>query len=418
MLLRNYLKVVFGLVAIDSIFLTITYSSLLDSSLTPLLLAARIAVDIIFLAFAWSHIKLTKIEAALIFMLVLSCLFATLPGTQHSSSYSISRFFNDVSGPLLFILKVSALRSLFRQDNSALNIKKLSRALIILSTIQVLIFIYFSAQSGAYAGITPPINIPGALYIATFNYLGLAATVILIALSGKRSFLISVALVSSLSIILRGSHRNKLVFLTILTAIVSLFFVLGNEKINATVVAASEFFDMTEIQNIDLYSEQVRSDLYFLTGGRSEEFYGILREMQPLSWIIGLGPGFTYGYLYVDGLVEGYANAHFSPLSLTYKFGAVYALLFYAYLAGNIRTLLNISHPHSFVIGCTLSIFLLQSFFAFNLYAEPYLPIFLALGMIIPRTSKKKKVHAFDHIRIKRLLNRRTEYTPGHASKY
>lgn len=390
MLLEKYLKVVFGLVAFDSIFLTITYSALLDSSITPLLLAARITVDITFLAFAWSYIKLTNTEVALISMLVLSCLCATLPGTQHTSAYSISRFFNDISGPLLFILKVSALRSLFRQDKSALNIKKLSRALIFLSTIQVLIFIYFSAQSGAYAGITPPINIPAALYISTFNYLGLAGTVILIALSGKRSFLISVALVSTFTIFLRGSPRNKLVFLIMLVAILALFAVIGNEKIDSTVVAASEFLGVTEMRNIDFNSEQVRSSLYLLTGGRSEEFYGILSKMQPLSWVIGLGPGFTYGYLYDDALVEGYANAHFSPLSLTYKFGAVYALVFYAYLAGNIRKLLSISHPHSFMIGCALSIFLLQSFFAFNLYADPYLPIFLALGMI-SLTSKNNK---------------------------
>lgn len=391
MLLEKYLKVVFGLIAFDSIVFTFTYSALRDSSLASSILAARIAVDITFLAFAWRHIKLTKTELILISMVLFSCLFATLPSLQYSSAYSTSRFFNDISGPLIFILKISALRSLFRQDIIALSIKNLSRALMYLSAMQILIFVYFSAQTGAYAGITPQINIPAAFYIGTFNYLGLGATIILIALSGKRSFLVSVAIVSAFAIVVRGRYRNKLAFLTLLAALATLFAEFGNEKIYNTVASANEFFAMIKMRHIDFYSETVRSVLYLLTAGRSEEFYGILSEMDPWSWIIGLGPGFTYSFLYVDGPIEGYANSHFSPLSLTYKFGVAYTLIFYVYLASTIRTLLNTSHADSFIVGCALSIFLLQSFFSFNLYSEPYFPILLALGMAIVSTEKRKK---------------------------
>lgn len=383
MLLERYLKVVLGLVAFDSIVLTFTYSALRDSSLAPLILASRMVVDIIFLAFAWRYIKLTKIELTLIFILVLSCLFATLPNLQYSSAYSTYRFFNDILGPLLFVFKVSALRSLFRLNTTALNVKKLSKILIYLSALQVLIFIYFASQTGAYAGITPPINIPAAFYIGTYNYLGLAATVMIIALSGKRSFLVSVTVVFVIAMVFRGSGRSKFLAFILLISLVTLFLVLGNDKIEATLLNARQLLDLTEIRYIDFNSEEVRSTLYFLTAGRSEEFYGILAEMTPSSWFVGLGPGFTYSIMHIDGLIEGYANAHFSPLSLTYKFGMAFTLLFYYYLIRIIYSLTSVPNTNGFVIACALFIFLLQSFFAFNFYAELYFPIFLALGMAI-----------------------------------
>jgi hypothetical protein len=388
MLLERYLKVIFGLVLFDSIVLTFAYSALNDSSLASLILVSRMSVDILFLVFAWHHIRLTKTELLLVSLVLFSCLFATLPGLQYSSAYSTSRFFNDISGPLLFVFKVSALRSLFRQNITVLSIIKLSKILVILSVIQVLIFLYFSAQTGAYAGITLPINIPAALYIASFNYYGLAVTVILITLSGKRSFLVSVAIVSALVIFIRGSHRKRLAFLLLLGFIASLYFTFGNEKINNTLFALDEFFVVTEMRQIDFESEQVRSVLYLLTAGRSEEFYGILSEMRPLSWFIGIGPGFTYSLFHVEGYVDGYANAHFSPLSLTYKFGVVYTVVFYAYIIGVILSLLKISRNHSFTIGCALSIFILQSMFAFNFYAELYFSILLGLGMAIVNAEK------------------------------
>jgi hypothetical protein len=391
MLINKYLSVVFGLVVFDSIFLTFTYSALLDSSLTPLILGARILVDVIFLTITWKNIKLTKAEGVLILMILLSFFFATLPNAQYSSSYSINRFLNDISGPLLFILKVSVLRSLFCQKIDLIDIKNLSRALIYLSALQIIIFIYFSRNSGAYAGIALPINIPAALYISTFNYFGLAVTVVLVAFSGKRSFLVSLVIVTAFIIAMRGRVRYKFAFLITLACLLITFSLFGNEKIDSTVTAINDFLDIAEISRIDFNSDQARSGLYLITSGRSEEFYAILREMKPWSWLVGLGPGFTYSYLHSDGLVEGYANSHFSPLSLTYKFGILYALLFYAYLSNTILTLLKTSHAHSLIVGCVLSLFLLQSFFAFNLHAEPYFPIFLAFGMAIVSTNKKTR---------------------------
>ncbi len=386
--MKKYLKMVFGLVVLDSIFFTFMYSALRDTSLVPLLLGTRIAVDIIFLIYFWRHIKLSNIEMLLIFAMLASCCFATFPNVQYSSVYSISRFFNDISGPLLFILKVSTLRSLFRQDVSVFNIKKMSRALMILSGIQVLIFLYFSAESGAYAGITPPVNIPAAFYICTFNHLGFAATVILIALSGKRSFFVSVAIVYAFTIFFRKPPRNMLVFLVVLSAMATMFAIFGNEKFFGTVTLATEFFNTTEIFHIDFDSDRVRSNLYMLTAGRSEEIYGILNEMKPSSWLIGLGPGFTYGFLHIDGVIEGYANSHFSPLSFIYKFGVPFMLIFYGYIIFNIRVLLKSPRKNSYIVGCALTIFVLQSFFAFNFYAEPYFAILMALGMAISQERR------------------------------
>lgn len=391
MLINKYLKATFAVVAFDSIFLTFTYSALLDSSVTTLILGARIVIDITFLVLAWRHILLRKIEVALIFMVLLSSVCAALPSIMFSAEYSINRFFNDISGPLLFLLKASALRALFLQQTSTLNIKKLSRALIILSVIQILIFVYFSAQTGAYAGISLPINLPVAWYVGTFNHLGLVATLILIILSGKRSFFISIAIVSALAIVLKGSRRNKIVLFVMMGAVVFSLMVIGNDKVNGTVTAANELLGMIEVHNIDLNSENFRSGLYLLTAGRSEEFYGILSEMRPWSWLIGLGPGFTYSYLHTDGIVDGYANSHFSPLSLTYKFGLVFAILFYSYITSTIRELLKISDSISFILGCALLLFILQSFFAFNLYVEPYFPILLGLGMAIASTANRNK---------------------------
>ena len=313
---------------------------------------------------------------------------------QNSSIYSFGRFLNDISGPLLFILKVSVFRALFFYNISVLNIHKLSKALLYLSMAQVIIFLYFSAKTGAYAGITLPVNIPAALYISSFNYVSLGVVVCLIVLSGKRSFLISVAAVSALAIFVRGSHRNRSAFLILLAILTAAIILFGNDKIFNTVSAANDLLELTNNSLLDFDSDQMRSGLYLLTAGRSEELYSILGEMNLRSWIIGLGPGFTYSIVHADGIIDGYANAHFSPLSLTYKFGVIYAFVFYCYIMAVIVSLFRSRGSKSLFIGSALLIYSLQSLFAFNFFADPYFPIILGLGMGILRIDKIKMQRA------------------------
>ncbi len=406
MMLDRYLKFVFLLTVFDSIFFTVSYSASIDLSLAQLIIAARFVIDVVFLIFAWRYINLRKVELILLLLIIASCIFVTLPLLNYSSAYSMSRFLNDISLPLIFILKVSALRSLFSQNINAILIKKLSKNLFYLSLIQVIIFLVISAQTGAYVGITPPVNIPAAFFIATFNYVGLGAITLLVVFSGKRSFLVSIAIVSLFVFLFRGGWRIRLGFFALISFLLALFAFTGNDKIMNTVDAASQLLEVTDTYHFDFYSEEIRSILYSLTGGRSEEFYAIMGAMRPLSWIIGLGPGFTYDILYFGDMITGYANSHFSPLSLSYKFGLIFALILYGYLIGPVLKLMKFSGPLALILASIVSLFILQSMFAFNLFSEPYFPIFFALAMAVVSDGKGRKSHdetmLVDQIRLPR----------------
>jgi hypothetical protein len=182
-------------------------------------------------------------------------------------------------------------------------------------------------------------------------------------------------------------------FTALIAILLALFVLIGNDKILNTVNSASQLLDIMELYGIDFDSEEIRSILYSLTGGRSEEFYAIMSVMEPLSWIIGLGPGFTYDILYFGDIISGYANSHFSPLSLSYKFGLIFTLILYSYLIGPVLKLINFSGPLALMLASIISLFILQSIFAFNLFSEPYLAIFLAYGMAVVSDGKGRKSH-------------------------
>ncbi len=394
MSLSLYLRFAVLLIALDATILTYYYSALLSSELVPSYILGRALLDLVLISSNLSKLKLTPLELFLIISLVGYGIIGSLVLPSLNLSYSSSRALNDTLWPIAFIMKVAVFRAALRlNDLTADNIRKLTVWLVFLAITQISIFVYFSSGTGAYPGVTPPLNLPLALSIATNSPYSMVTFVLLIALTGKRSFLISALIAITLYIFLKKKNNTLTLIMVamplMLAALLSDYII---ESIGFKLV-------LSYVQLLELgggfignfpanLSVEEKSALYLATGGRSEEILAIISAMSPLSYLTGLGAGFTYTFSHPELEVENYANAHFSPLALIYKFGIVYCIIIYSYIFRNMFSSMVDGTVRSGFIGFFLFLTMMQSFFAFNLFAEMLLPILVAMSQISSEFSR------------------------------
>ncbi len=403
--LRLYLKLAILLTAVDSIFLTYLYSAGMGDDFVRIYLLAKVVIDAVFVMSNWKLMRPSRFEAALLMILALHAFagFVLLP--MISNAYLPGRAVNDLIGPLFFITKVIMFRGLIgRGDLSPNMIRLLVRSLIVLAVIQIMIFSVLSRSSGAYAGITPPVNVPIAFGLAFSQPWLIAVSMVVILLSGKRSFLLAAVIAISIRSAVQPNNRVPFV---IGGAVVILVMVLVGGAASGMIPEAildkmrqsSMIFDLAGIVFRDgpgaLFDESVRHDLYLATAGRSEEIFAIIANMNWYNFFTGLGAGFTYSYMHWDGWMDGYANSHFSPLALTYKFGIIFMLCTYQYIWEGVLTLLKGDDKFASMIALAIIIFVVESFFAFNLFVEVFLPLLVALRQLavtgdLPRSEKTR----------------------------
>jgi len=390
--LRLYLKLAILLTAIDSIFLTYLYSAGLGDDFVRTYLLAKVVTDVIFVMSNWKLMRPSRFEAALLLILALHAFAAFVLLPMISSAYLPGRAVNDLTGPLFFITKVIMFRGLIsRGDLSPEMIRLLVRSLIVLAVIQIVIFSVLSRSSGAYAGITPPVNVPIAFGLAFSQPWLIAVSMIVILLSGKRSFLLAALI--AIGIRAAVQPNNRVPFIVGGALVIFVMVLVGGaasglipEAILEKLKQSSMIFDLAGIALRDgpgaLFDESVRHDLYLATAGRSEEIFAIIGAMHWYNLFTGLGAGFTYSYMHWDGWMDGYANSHFSPLALTYKFGIIFMLCIYRYIWAGVLTLLKGDDRFASMIALSVIIFVVESFFAFNLFVEVFLPLLVALRQL------------------------------------
>lgn len=390
MTFRSYLKWAVLLVAIDATVLTYFYSADLDSGLARPLFVMKGALDCLFILSNLRKAQMSRIEIIILLVLALHAIGGMIIFPMISSSYLPSRAFNDVFWPVIFVLKVAIIRNLTFEDVfSAADWKSLSLKLIGISLVQVAIFLFFSRYSGAYAGITPPVNLPFAYGVALSHPMVLLLSLVLIVLSGKRAYLLAAVAVFAVRAIVRRQNRSAFIVLGIV-GVIALTSAVGGAAAGLIPTAVLEkFVDSSQVFNLIgiiaregfgvLSEDVVRRSLYAATAGRSEEFLAIIGQMTWSNFFFGLGAGFTYSYLHWDGWVDGYANSHFSPLSLTYKFGVFYMLIIYIYIFRGTLKLFRSQINFAEFLGIGLMLFFVQSIFAYNLFAEIFLPLLVGL---------------------------------------
>jgi hypothetical protein len=397
MTLRTYLIFVIGLMAVDAVVLSTLYSAGMGDDFSGAFFIVKGLIDAIFLLMNWRRITPTRFETGLILFIVVHALAGLIVLPMISNSYLPSRAANDVVWPILFLAKIVVFRNLISGGGlPERTLKMVIRWAIFLAVAQVVIFIVLSRVSGAYAGITPPVNLPLAYGLAFSQPWMLLASIGAILLSGKRAFVVGALVAVSARALVQRKNRGPFLiaaafaFAFLAVAIGGASAGILPEGIDEKLKQMAGILEPIQIAMKEgpsaLFDDTVRHELYLATAGRSEEIFGITSNMSWYNVLIGLGAGFTYSYMHWEGWVDGYANSHFSPLAVTYKFGIVYAILLYAYISKGVISLIRSNDAMARFVAFGIILFLVQSLFAFNLFVEMLFPFLIALRQVAEKT--------------------------------
>ncbi len=119
--------------------------------------------------------------------------------------------------------------------------------------------------------------------------------------------------------------------------------------------------------------------MIIITGGRIAEIEGSFKNIKWYEYIIGRGSGFTYDLKSVSyGYVKNHSNAHFTPVALISKYGAVFYITFMTYI---ILTIVRArkgwkKHNKYYLIVILMTIgTIVDSCFAYVFFVDNFLPI-------------------------------------------
>lgn len=397
MRLKSYLRLLLVLTAADVFLLTSLYVLSPSDVIVRGWLLTKSLLDIVFVATNLRHVRISVAE--LIFLALLTGYLITgitvLPSI--SSDYEHTRAVRDCIPVILFFLKISTIRNLLRLEPANENLLLwLRRPLLTLSIAQVALFTLLNRDGDAYVGITPPLSLPLAFALVGGSVVSIGFIAGLAALSGKRAIVLSFLVVYFATLFRRRRHASLVLGLCaigVLSALVSA----GGMSIADKVVASWAIVPLAAEHGISILRDSdpaISAAVSLATAGRSDEWIPLIKHISPVTFVTGLGAGFTYEYTLYDGReIAGYANAHFSPLSLVYKFGFVFCVGFYAYIIYPIRSH-SIRASNTAVDAACIGVWLIvvQSFFSYNLFVESLLPILLAVA----QQSKRSAVASLD----------------------
>lgn len=390
MTVKQYIYLSLLLAAIDCVGITVWQIYTSDFDVVPaVMLTVKLLLDGIFVFTNWRRVQFRTTELWITCWILVGAGLGGAHVLMGSPEFLFSRILKDTVPALLFVTKIAIFRNYFYERD--LKYGSIVIATLVISVANIVVFYALGGENDMYVGLTPPVNpiLAGALAYssATLFLVGL----VVIYYSGKRSYLVS-ALVYLVSLVVASKKLKSVVSRALLIRI-STGLLVGIavgvlmhgaivEKLTTTASGAVESEDgvsaVTAITSSGLDSDDLEKILYLATAGRSAEAMGIIDGMNFMDWLVGHGAGFTYSMELLDGSVrENYANAHFSPLGLTYKYGAPFALFLYFWLVRTILRNQAVDRHRLFWRGVAILMFV-QSFFAFNLFVEFLFPIALA----------------------------------------
>jgi hypothetical protein len=392
MSLAVYFTLSLFLLGIDCIGLTSWQVFTGDFTVMPaMLLGAKLTLDGIFVFSNIGRIELKWAEVYFSSWIILASLLGLAHLLTGSDQFNFWRILKDTIPALFFFMKIAICRSYL--EKWEFPIKKLVFWSLFLSLANIAIFYGLNGPDFMYVGLTPPINqvVAGSVFYSSTGLF--IVSIIVIYFSGKRSYLIAVGIVIILLYIMRLQNKqlisnkfiNYLLTATIFAILLSLVYQGAIvDKLLISLNSLSIIYDaaigvaQSSSHNENISELETYNALYVATAGRWAEVHEIIKSMSLLDWIFGHGAGFTYQLELLDGTVlESYANSHFSPLSLSYKYGVIFAILFYIWIAKKTFFCPDLDSRKLFWV-LIIVLLLIQSCFAFNLFVEFLLPVALA----------------------------------------
>jgi hypothetical protein len=332
-------------------------------------------LDIYYIFTNYRIIKLNKIELSLIFFIFLSIIIG------FKNTFDLNRrYLTDVSNPLLFILKISLFRKIFLNKYNRILfqffLNKISLSLFKIGFISIFLFFLLSFYKSMYAGLTPTTHPYFILNLIRSNYRNQFLSFLLIIASGKRALLLSSVLIFFLFQVY--IKKNGKIFLYSFLFIIILGFFISFLNLDDENGSALEKYKYTYdliVDNIDKI--QVDSDVFNrITAGRASEVVGVLDVMNSSDYLLGRGIGFTYTYYSQteNEDITGYANLHFTPLSLISKYGLIFTLILYAFI---FKSLHRFNSNSKYILFFTLFVIgsLIDMLFAYSIFVDPLIPL-------------------------------------------
>ena len=346
------------------------------------------SLDILFILSNLKRLKLTIFEFSVIGILFFHLILGILILPQYNDAYTEVRALKDTVLPIMFLMKCIIFRKIFSVEKLANYKKFLIRGTFFIIAIQFLMLLLALSEDG-YRGLNPPVNILLASFLSGGPFLFFILSIATLIFAGKRSVLVSLAI----AWLFVSRRVTKSTFLACLIAgiVYSLTFLIDISNIPIVDKFVYTFDAVKKIMETGLTTEQKRAAMYAATAGRSEEIFTILAFMEPINWLTGKGPGYSYEFTRlladtVDGKGSSeISNAHFTPLAITYKFGIIIALYFIFYTSRNI--IWGIKNGEV-LISSMLLLFIIQSIFSFNIFSEILYPIFVSWLMVVRKDKK------------------------------
>lgn len=352
-------------------------------------LSSKIILDIVFLLLNIRNLQIRGFEIVLLSFLLWSGLLGGMQLASGNPQYDFWRVVKDLVPAVLFFLKLGVFRQLLVEQQSYTRL--IVVVCSIFSAISILVFNALGGYSTGYVGLTPPVSMLAAYALSTHSPMLFLLSCLIIFASGKRSFLISVIIGLGFALLKlgkTGASNNKRWRFGFITGLFMLI-AMGTQLVWENAMVDKVMYTVSSLQESGVGDKNtstfknagVTTDQELLdaaTGGRLREITAVTSEMKPIDWVVGAGAGFTYTLgVYDNVVVDRYANTHFSPLSLTYKFGLPFAVIFYWWIIATVFSVQDLNRSLGFWVTL-LVLFVLQSIFAYNLFVESLLPFAIA----------------------------------------
>lgn len=370
------------------------YSGTGSTDFNTFTLLAYLILSIVFVLINIDIIRLRFIEIALIAWLLpflgFECALILFDEKPNNGSTLLVHLLG-----LLFLLKIAVIRHFnFNIKNLEIYFFRLAWVLFFLSASQLGFFFFYGLfyDEFRYFGLALPISFCAAYFVSKTRGFSPIFILVLAFLSGKRSHVLSLIIsfpyfwfknAKRRSWRFREWNERKITAMILsFCGLVFLFWV-GGEHVSGKY--ANTLVALRELSITDLTAMKSLGGNFRLDGGRFMEISSAFMNFGPINWMFGSWTNTEYEYLNLnDGVTEMRHFIHVTPASLIFKYGIFFTLGLYWYILSQLtRALVSVKWLERFgALG--LLILFVQSFFAFNVFVEPMLPLFIAIIIANP----------------------------------
>lgn len=342
-------------------------------NLIRLMLGIYLIINLLFVLLNLSLLQRVRKTVLFLFILVIG---STIYGLFNNGfSY---RIISDFMKPTIFL----CIYTIFSHTkiDFTITLKRMSFIIFKLMFYTSLFILITTLFISYRLGIILPFGMPLSYFLVFNDIFGIFIILIILFLSGNRASL----LVALFSLSPKAIKYLKITLIFVVLSIVIIVIFHSTFNKNQTYRRIVQYGIIQGWEG--LMSGDIKK-LNTATAGRIGELFSSTNNMTGLDYIFGEGAGFTYeiDQSFNVGVSNRKAkdrgNVHFSPVSLFVSYGAIFMVVFYIFVLKRVYLGYKL-RKHGFIPKISfilVTLILLESFFSFQLFINPLLPISIGL---------------------------------------